>query len=75
MILLMRYCGRRVSAVATLRRDRIRGNEIFLHALKNGASIWLPLYLDVKFAIEAVLPPNGRAAGMPLYLLDRSGRS
>ena len=77
MILLMRYYGLRVSDVATLRRDRIRGNEIFLHALKNGASIWLPMYPDVKFALELVPPPMGASEGCPYVfwtgLGDRDG--
>jgi len=68
MILLMRYYGLRVSDVATLRRDRIRGNEIFLHALKNGASIWLPLYTDVKFALGAVPPPMSAPEGPAPYV-------
>jgi site-specific recombinase XerD len=77
MILLMRYYGLRVSDVATLRRDRVRATEIFLHALKNGASIWLPLYPDVKFALEAVPPTMGAPDGCPYVfwtgLGDRDG--
>jgi integrase len=65
MILLMRYYGLRVSDVATLRRDRIHRNQIFLHALKNGAAIWLPLYADVNFALCAVPRPYGAAADCP----------
>ena len=43
MVLLMRFYGLRVSDVATLRKDRVRNDHLFLHAVKNGAVIWLPL--------------------------------
>jgi integrase len=58
MILLMRYYGLRVSDVATLRRDRIQGDQILLHAVKNGATLWLPLYPDVRHALECVPSPR-----------------
>src|SRR6516164_5044248 len=62
MILLMRYYALRVSDVATLRRDRIQGDQILLHAVKNGATLWLPLYADVKRALECVPLPEGASA-------------
>jgi hypothetical protein len=39
MVLLMRFYGLRVSDVATLRKDRIKNDHLFLHAVKNGATI------------------------------------
>ncbi len=59
MVLLLRFYGLRVSDVATLRRERIKGDHVFLHAVKNGAAIWLPLYRDVKEAIERLPLPRG----------------
>lgn len=52
MVLLLRYYGLRISDVATLRKDRIKSDYIYLHALKNGASIWLPLHAEVKAVLE-----------------------
>ena len=44
MVLLLRYYGLRVSDVASLRKDRIKHDFIFLRTVKNGAAIWLPLH-------------------------------
>lgn len=73
MILLMRFYALRVSDVATLGRDRVTGNQIFLHALKNGAAIWLPLYPEVKFALECVPLPRGAAADCKYYFWTGTG--
>jgi site-specific recombinase XerC len=43
MVLLLRYTSLRVSDVATLARDRIRHGSIYLHTMKNGKPISLPL--------------------------------
>jgi len=67
MILLRRYYGIRVSDVATLRRDRIRGNQIFLHALKNGAAIWLAALRRGRFALCAVSKPYGAKDTVPMH--------
>jgi hypothetical protein len=57
MILLMRFYGLRVSDVATLHKEPIEKDHIFLHALKNGAPIWLPLYPEVTNALDRVRMP------------------
>jgi len=67
MVLLLRFYGLRVSDVATLRRDRVSGNQIFLHALKNGAAIWLPLYREVKQALDRLPIPQGATQDCPYY--------
>src|SRR5260370_11117650 len=67
MILLMRFYGLRVSDVATLKRDRIRDGQIFLHALKNGAPIWLPLYPEVMQSLECLPFPQGTEADCPYF--------
>jgi site-specific recombinase XerD len=67
MVLLLRFYGLRVSDVATLRKDRIKGDQIFLHALKNGAHIWLPLYPGVKFALDCLPLPQGASADCPYF--------
>lgn len=67
MILLMRYYGLRISDVATLRRDRVSNGKIFLHALKNGAAIRLPLYPEVEFALSVTPAPMGAPADCPYF--------
>ncbi|HUJ93602.1 MAG TPA: tyrosine-type recombinase/integrase [Candidatus Bathyarchaeia archaeon] len=62
MILLMRYYGLRVSDVATLRKDRVKNDHLFLHAVKNGAAIWLPLYAEVKKALDCLPLPKGASS-------------
>ena len=54
MVLLLRFYGLRISDVATLERGRVKHGQIFLHALKNGAAIWLPLYPEIAMALECV---------------------
>jgi site-specific recombinase XerD len=59
MVLLLRRYALRVSDVATLEKSRIQGNQIFLHALKNGAPLWLPVWDDVRRALEVLPLPQG----------------
>jgi site-specific recombinase XerD len=62
MVLLLKFYGLRVSDVATLQKDRVKDGFIFLHALKNGAAIWLPLHRDVTNALDRLPLPQGAAA-------------
>ena len=73
MILLMRFYGLRVSDVATLERSRVRDGHIFLHALKNGAPIWLPLYQQVEFALSCVPAPRGAPVDCPYVFWNGAG--
>ncbi|MGH9343576.1 MAG: tyrosine-type recombinase/integrase, partial [Terriglobia bacterium] len=43
MILLLRYTGLRISDVATLARDRVREDRIYLYTMKNGKPVFLPI--------------------------------
>jgi site-specific recombinase XerD len=72
-ILLLRFYGLRVSDVATLAKSRVRGDQIFLHALKNGAMIWLPLYPEVKYALDCLPLPMGAAADCPYFFWTGAG--
>ena len=72
MILLLCLYGVRLSDGAALARDRIRGIEIFLCALKSGAPIWLPEYAEVRRALDCVPLPEGAAADCKYYC--RTGR-
>jgi len=73
MILLMRFYGLRISDVATLRRDRVQAGRLFLHALKNGAAIWLPSRPEVEFALAVVPAPRDSAADCPYFFWSRLG--
>jgi len=73
MILLMRFYGLRVSDVATLRRDRIKNDHLFLHAVKNGAAIWLPLYPEVKAALDCLPVPQGANADCEFFFWTAGG--
>src|SRR5579864_929888 len=73
MVLLMRFYGLRVSDVATLRKDRIRNDHLFLHAVKNGATIWLPLYPEVKSALDFLPLPQGAGADCEYFFWTGAG--
>jgi site-specific recombinase XerD len=73
MVLLMRFYGLRVSDVATLRKDRVRNDHLFLHAVKNGAVIWLPLYPEVKVALDCLPLPQGAAADCEYFFWTGAG--
>jgi integrase len=72
---LMRFFGLRVSDVATLEIERIRGGQIFLHALKNGQAIWLPLsqFPEVRQALDCVPLPKGASPDCKYYFWSGSG--
>ena len=55
----MRYTALRISDVATLRRDRIRGGEILLRTTKNGKSVKLPIHSDLQVALDVLPYPRG----------------
>ncbi len=59
MVLLLRYTGLRVSDVATLARDRVRDGRIYLHTMKNGKPIFLPIPTVVSNVLEALPEPKG----------------
>jgi integrase len=77
MVLLLRFYALRISDVATLERERVQNGQIYLHALKNGAAIWLPLYPEVKHALECLPLPRGAAQDCQYFfwngLSDREG--
>jgi site-specific recombinase XerD len=73
MVELLRFYGLRVSDVATLRKDRIKNNYIFLQALKNGVAIWLPLYPEVQAALERLPLPQGAGADCEWFFWTGQG--
>ncbi len=73
MVLLMRYHGLRISDVATLERERVRGGEILLYAQKNGKVVWAPAEVEVLAAL-AVLPlPKGATSDCQYFFWNGSG--
>lgn len=67
MVLLMRYAGLRISDVTTLRKDRVRDGRIYLHTLKNGKPVRLPLHSEVRAALELLPEPRRHAAGCEYF--------
>lgn len=63
MVLLLRYTGLRISDVATLARDRVRAGEIYLHTMKNGVPIKLPVHPELQIALDRLPQPRGMAEG------------
>ncbi len=58
-LLLMRFYGLRISDVATFRRDAVKEDKILLRARKNSVDLYLPLYSEVKEALDCLPLPDG----------------
>ena len=56
-VLLPRYSGLRIRDAATLSRNRIQGDKLFLHTAKTGTAVYCPM---PPFVIEALnaIPEN-----------------
>jgi site-specific recombinase XerD len=67
MVLLLRYTGLRISDVATLARDRVRNRRIYLHTMKNGKPIFLPIPPVLCDVLDALPEPKG-TNGQSKYL-------
>lgn len=67
MVLLLRYTGLRISDMATLARERIRDGEIFLHTLKTGGRILLPVPADLQAALDVLPPPIDGEPDCPYF--------
>ena len=61
MVLMLRYTALRISDVATLKRDRIRGGEIFIRTAKNGKPVKLPIHPELQAALNLLPLPRGAA--------------
>ena len=68
MLLLLRCTGLRISDVATLARDRVRDGGIFLHTVKSGGQVMLPVPVELQAALDSVPPPRDARADCPYYL-------
>lgn len=56
-----------------MKREGVRDGQIFLHALKNGAPIWLPLCQDVEFALQCSPAPRSAAMDCPYFFWNGLG--
>lgn len=63
MILLLRYTALRIGDVATLARDRVRNDEIYLRTMKNGKVVLLPVPAELRTALEFLPVPKNSKAG------------
>jgi len=59
MVLLLRCTALRISDVATLGRDRVRGGKILLHTLKGGKTVHLPVPPQLQMALDVLPVPRG----------------
>jgi len=67
MVLLLRHTGLRVGDVATLARDRVRDRRIYLHTLKTGAAVLLPVEPELQTALDALPDPRGAGKDARYY--------
>lgn len=58
MVLLLRYTGLRISDVATLARDRVRDDRIYLYTMKNGKPVFLPIPAVLRDALGTLPTPK-----------------
>jgi integrase/recombinase XerD len=58
MVLLLRYTGFRISDVATLARDRTKGDRIYLYTMKNGKPVFLPLPPLLRQELDSLPHPE-----------------
>jgi len=54
LVLLLRYSGRRIRDAATLSRNRIQGDKLFLYTAKTGTPVYCPLPPFVIDALNAI---------------------
>jgi site-specific recombinase XerD len=72
MILLLRYSALRISDVATLAKNRVRNNEIFVRTTKNGKPVRLPVPADLQAALDVLPLPRGiNDPECPYFFLER----
>ena len=67
MILVMRFTALRISDVVKLSRDRIRDGYMYLHTIKNGGKVLLPVPVELQRALEQLPVPRGASGGCPYF--------
>src|SRR5262249_16700032 len=51
----------------------IKNDHLFLHAVKNGAAIWLPLYPEVRNALDCLPLPQSASADCEYFFWTGAG--
>ncbi len=73
-VLLLRYTALRISDVATLERNRVRGGEIFVRTTKNGKAVRLPVHADLQAALDVLpLPRGAKGLECPYFFWSGNG--
>jgi integrase len=75
MVLLLRYTGLRISDVATLARDRVRDDRIFLYTMKNGKPVFLPIPAFLREALDSLPTPKGTEEKSRYFFWSGNGTS
>ena len=73
MVLLLRYNGLRISDVATLARDRVRKDRIYLYTMKNGKPIFLPIPSILQDALTSLPVPRGTKGESKYFFWSGNG--
>jgi site-specific recombinase XerD len=73
MVLLFRYTALRISDVALLERSRVTDGHIRLRTMKNGKPVFLPVPLDLQFALDAVPIPRGTTGESKYFFWSGNG--
>ena len=73
MILLLRYTGLRISDVATLARDRVREDRIYLYTMKNGKPVFLPIPAFLREALDGLPTPKGTEGKSKYFFWSGNG--
>jgi site-specific recombinase XerD len=73
MVLLLRYTGLRISDVATLARDRVREDRIYLYTMKNGKPVFLPIPTVLQDALRSLPVPKGTEGDSKYFFWSGNG--
>jgi integrase len=73
MVFLLRFTGLRISDVATLARERVRDDRIYLYTMKNGKPIFLPIPPVLKETLEALPTPKGAVGASKYFFWSGNG--
>ena len=73
IVFLLRYTGLRISDVSLLARDRVRDGRIYLHAMKNGKPIFLPIPPELEEALASLPEPKGTTGPSKYFFWSGNG--
>jgi len=73
MILLLRYTALRISDVALLEKERVKGGEIHVRTMKSGKVVWLPVHPELQAALDDLPDPRGSGGPSRYYFWSGNG--